>query len=555
MARLLNLSALLAALALGSVLFAVWGWSHQAAALGMTWSDVFYRSLGGVTLLTFYEDSRTFNHDWRLEVARWLGVAFFAAVGTKALTILLSRQVAELGGRFRRNHLLIIGGHRVARAAAEAAGRRHVTTTWITDSEAPEAPVTGALVVNRRWDLALAETFGAARAKRCVAAIADEPRLIAVVRDLRQAAPGVPVIMNCADPWFAERMDELENIAGVRIVSETQLALRALHWRYPPFLIARGLGQARIHALIIGFGRGGEAAMTDLLLSSLTSFLGKPRITIVEPRAREVEASLALRCPDLAASVDIGFIDPGFDYDARMLPRAALAAAQAADPVTVSYVCLDSDQRSLAAAISLQALVRREGWSTGPIFTRLSAGGALPDQPVAEAERTSGGLVAFGASVDFAGAIGLFDDDPDALPRRFHDAYRRAAPTKAAANLPWEELSEEHRESNRRLVVHLPAKLASSGFDLAGWLACHPAQPPIEHPDFAATPADLEELAELEHERWMVERRLGGWQHGAVRDNFRRIHPDLIPYAALNDATKQYDREIVKAAAAAWAAV
>jgi hypothetical protein len=116
-------------------------------------------------------------------------------------------------------------------------------------------------------------------------------------------------------------------------------------------------------------------------------------------------------------------------------------------------------------------------------------------------------------------------------------------------------LSEEHRESNRRLVTHLPAKLASAGFDLENWLTDHPSLAAngrrLDAPDFAADPDLLERLAILEHDRWMIERRLGGWRPGPARDNLRRIHPDLKPYDDLTEHSKQYDREIILAAAAA----
>jgi hypothetical protein len=438
---------------------------------------------------------------------------------------------------------------------AEAAGMARVKTTWITDSAAAESPVSGVLVVPRRWNRETAEAFGAAHARKCLVSFIDEARLIAAVRDLRLVSQTVPVVMNCPDPWFAERMDELENISGVRIVSEAQLALRSLHWMHPPFLIARNLGHDRIHAVILGFGRGGEAALSDLLLSSLTTFLGRPRVTIFDPRADEIRASLAMRCPDLGGSVDIEVIDPGFRHDSRIVPREALEVVHAKCPITIAYVCLDTDPRSLAAAISLQALFRREGWTTGPIFTRVSARGALPDQGSVREAGQSAGLVSFGSMYDFAAGIGLFETDPDALPRRFHEAYRRAAPNHAAANLPWEALSEEHRESNRRLVTHLPAKLASAGFDLESWLGDHPSLAAngrrLDAPDFAADPELLERLAILEHDRWMMERRLGGWRAGKARDNLRRIHPDLKPFDDLTEHSKQYDREMILAAAAA----
>jgi hypothetical protein len=183
----------------------------------------------------------------------------------------------------------------------------------------------------------------------------------------------------------------------------------------------------------------------------------------------------------------------------------------------------------------------------GPICSHLTAGGALPESVGAWDQGQSAGLIAFGASHDFPGAIGLFDSHADELPRLVHEAYRRVAPGHAVANLPWEKLTEEMRESNRRLIIHLPAKLASAGVDLDAWLAADPARPLHQMPGLAHSPDRLEELAELEHLRWMAERRLSGWQYGPVRDELRRTHPDLVPWERLPEASRRFDREIVTA--------
>ena len=50
----------------------------------------------------------------------------------------------------------------------------------------------------------------------------------------------------------------------------------------------------------------------------------------------------------------------------------------------------------------------------------------------------------------------------------------------------------------------------------------------------------LELLAEAEHDRWSTERLLDGWTHGA-RDNDKRLHPDIQPFAALNKGIQEID--------------
>jgi hypothetical protein len=57
---------------------------------------------------------------------------------------------------------------------------------------------------------------------------------------------------------------------------------------------------------------------------------------------------------------------------------------------------------------------------------------------------------------------------------------------------------------------------------------------------------DLEELqeaiAENAHEVWAEARIKEGWTYGRERDDIKKTHPDLIPYSALPDSEKEYDR-------------
>ncbi|WP_181160133.1 RyR domain-containing protein [Sandaracinobacter neustonicus] len=440
----------------------------------------------------------------------------------------------------------MIGDHPLIDGVVAAAASRRTRVTWITGSPdaAPDAAAEGALLVAGPLDPDHARQHGNSAA-RAIIAFADEARQVSAIEALRAEAPGLPITVNYTDGLFTARPTG----PGVRIVSQVQLAVRDLHWRNPPALIAQQLGQPRIHALLFGFGRGGNIILTDLLLCSLTGFQGKPLITIVDPRAAEREAALFRRCPELRESADIRFVDPGPVEDARHLPADLLRRAQAEAPFTTAHVSIDSDARSLSLARALHALALREKWRMGPVFTRLSNSRDLARLPVSH---EAAELVGFGANADFAESIGLFDPNSDYLARLFHQAYRRTARADAPANRPWEDLPEEYRESNRRLLIHLPAKLLTAGVDLAAWLRVPLPRPNdmggIPLPDLSADPALMEELAELEHRRWMVDRRLSGWRYGPVRDNEARLHPDLIPYDQLDEYTKDLDRAIVREA-------
>jgi RyR domain len=51
-----------------------------------------------------------------------------------------------------------------------------------------------------------------------------------------------------------------------------------------------------------------------------------------------------------------------------------------------------------------------------------------------------------------------------------------------------------------------------------------------------------ERLSEHAHEVWAKQRLADGWSHGPERNDAKKQHPSLVPYAELSESEKQYDR-------------
>mgnify|MGYP002625871045 FL=1 len=64
--------------------------------------------------------------------------------------------------------------------------------------------------------------------------------------------------------------------------------------------------------------------------------------------------------------------------------------------------------------------------------------------------------------------------------------------------------------------------------------------------DYIPLDGDLEELeeaiAENAHDVWAEARKKEGWTYGKERNDTNKQHPDMIPYTALPDSEKEYDR-------------
>jgi class 3 adenylate cyclase/tetratricopeptide (TPR) repeat protein len=131
------------------------------------------------------------------------------------------------------------------------------------------------------------------------------------------------------------------------------------------------------------------------------------------------------------------------------------------------------------------------------------------------------------------------------LARAVHDAYceearlRGDTPTANIAMRPWDELSEDLRDSNRGQVVDIPNKLLALGYELAPPTGLFPSE-------IKMTDEQVEELAKQEHDRWLNDRRARGWTHGAVRDDTRKFHPKLVGWDQLDEADKKKDRDAVR---------
>lgn len=117
-----------------------------------------------------------------------------------------------------------------------------------------------------------------------------------------------------------------------------------------------------------------------------------------------------------------------------------------------------------------------------------------------------------------------------------------AAPSDHELQQKWDKLPVALQWSNFYCADSVDIKLRSLGFG---------ATPPIR-----ITKEQIELLAEVEHNRWNMEKLLLGYrkptpeeeihcQDKAVRKEYKNkrfIHPDIRPYAELDEGTKDYDR-------------
>ncbi|WP_310601175.1 RyR domain-containing protein [Desulfobulbus sp.] len=127
----------------------------------------------------------------------------------------------------------------------------------------------------------------------------------------------------------------------------------------------------------------------------------------------------------------------------------------------------------------------------------------------------------------------------ESLAEAIHEHYRREQLNNKSDELaPWKDLAWSFKESNRGQADDIGAKLRRAN------LAVRKAEPGREKL-FSFSPELIEQLAEMEHGRWVVERLVDGWNHGEQRDNEKKTRPQLVPWHRLPESEKQKDRDAV----------
>jgi TrkA-N domain len=136
----------------------------------------------------------------------------------------------------------------------------------------------------------------------------------------------------------------------------------------------------------------------------------------------------------------------------------------------------------------------------------------------------------------------LSNDFLGLLARAIHERYRRACiaqgdtPATNSSLVPWAALPRHLKESNYAQAEHINVKLAAID------CAIGPATPGADR--FTYRNAEIEQLARMEHQRWMDERLAAGFHYGRVRDG--NHHPDLVAWDQLSPESREKDLDVVR---------
>jgi hypothetical protein len=124
--------------------------------------------------------------------------------------------------------------------------------------------------------------------------------------------------------------------------------------------------------------------------------------------------------------------------------------------------------------------------------------------------------------------------------REAHEFYRQRRWEKGETSdnslKPWDALCDSLKESNRDQISFMENVLRKSAFEVV--------PSPTPHV-IRFTSKELDEMAEREHARFVMERLSEGWVYGEPKDVEKKISPYLVPWAEVPELVKRYDTDAV----------
>ena len=510
--------------------------------------DVAYLSLGMLSVGV----KNTYGEPF-LSVGRWFGVLFvFAAVLRflipQAASAWVRQRVSRLDG-----HSVVVGlGAKGAALMLDLARLAPVVGVDQASRDRKSLGIAGKLspVYLIKADAQQRDQLshlGLRRARRVIVCTGSDTlnhaiaaKVLNMVRDDRARPQALDLIVHFHDHELSKTL--LGGLTGssnvqLRTLSLPVLAARYVLSRHRWLLGADRLPGLRPRWVYLGWDEYAESLLHCALELGNGTAQGAPVITVFVEHPEKIHARLRQLYP--AASALLQHVELKTRGSLGLPDDDAIRATEM--PVRTSAVFLfdGNDSDAFTAAQRARAAGDRLGCWQAPLFLRLDEPDSFSAglQPLDSVKRLATTIEAFGGLRQTCANTALRDWQ-EHLAQRLHQTYRAGIATSdssirhSAADADWYQVSEEFRDANRRVVDHLPVKLAALGYVICGEL-------PLPRRPLQLGTGQLDLTLRMEHASWCAEKYFDGWTYAPVRDDRRRHHDGLVAFDALSRSMRQ----------------
>lgn len=298
------------------------------------------------------------------------------------------------------------------------------------------------------------------------------------------------------------------------------------------------------HILIIGLGSMGEGLITEMGRRWMHTYGKNPGkkivITAIDRDAARKKAILETRYPRIRDYCEI--IPCSLDlYSPEFYAGDFLDAA--GKPLNAVFLCLSDESLNFSTGLYLNQKLQN---TYIPIIIRTvhSAGLSHFFEEICHKNSEEFKNIHPFPLVSCTCCIESLIGMNELIARSIHRNYiamrtqEGGSADKDPAMKPWRTLDTEYREASRSQAANIKRALQKNGFSIV-------SRTDWDEPLVEFSEAEVEKMAEMEHDRWWDERVKRGWTLGP-RSLENKTSPYLIPYDELDERTKGYDRDFVR---------
>jgi NAD(P)-dependent dehydrogenase (short-subunit alcohol dehydrogenase family) len=495
-----------------------------------------------------------------LTAARFLAPMVLAGAAIQAIYALFRSEFRHLWVRlWARDHVVVAGAGGIGFGLATAfhdAGERVV----VVERDPANPAIAGldargiAVIAGDASDPRLLARTRLARARylfvTCGSDGVNLDVLAAAARAVPAAAPGgeVTVLVNVEDLalWRLLQAEAFRASAEPPFRTEffnvLDAGARILLASHPPFA---GGGREPPHLLFVGLETVGAFAV----LRAAEQWRDRPgaasrlRVSVVGPGAGAGVAALLRRHPELESLCELATED--VELASARFQRGELACLSGPPPVTAAYVCFEEEAAALSAALPLRA-----GTALGdaPIVVNLWHEDIGVAALIGRGGAALAGLSQFPVLSRTLRPELLLLSTREIVARIRHQHYldregaRGATRDSNPSMVPWDELPDSLKDSNRAFADGIGRKLGDAG---CGLVPASLADGQVTEGLFDE--AEVDAFARREHERWLRDLAARGWRRtDGPKDARRKLHPLLLDWDVLGEEHRERDRDAIR---------
>lgn len=307
-----------------------------------------------------------------------------------------------------------------------------------------------------------------------------------------------------------------------------------------------------VHLIILGFGRMGRTVA--IKAAQLGQFAnGKPlQISVIDSHINVKESALLFHHPALGDVTDFML----YQHEILSPITRELIQKWCNEPYRIVNIaiCIDDQTVAYSAIFNLLPILNRKNVRVAvrvqdaESFNFLLGGGSQEYHNLA--------IRPFGVEKGYENLTDPGKDIPEKFAKDIHAAYvalvhdqfkdGQAELDKRAETgelKGWSFLKEDFRESSRQQAIHMYFKTRAAGYEIVDLADERPAIEQFEGQQLKK--GIFRDLAIMEHNRWVAERKVNNWKYGDPTDKKNRINKCLVDWNQLPDDIKQYDYDAV----------